>query len=74
MAQNGTSLKIFVPILRLGLPEHVEISITIIDRFPLLIFPKISVRPQLSFDASLLFLICIINNGEMPLLVRRVLL
>ena len=62
MVQNGVPLKIFVAILCLRLPKHVQISVTIIDQFPLLVFPEISVRPQLSFDTSLLFLICIIYN------------
>lgn len=62
MIQNGVALKIIVAILCLGLPEHVQITIAIIDKFPLLVFSKISVRPQLSLDASLLFLICIIYN------------
>lgn len=75
MVQNGASLKIFVAVLCFRLPQHVQISITIIDHFPLLVLPKIGVRPQLSFDASLLFLICIIiYNRQAPLLVRRVLL
>jgi len=74
MIQDGISLKFFVAILCFGLPKHVQISIAIIDQFPLLVFSKISVRPQLSLDASLLFLICIIHNWQVPLLVRWVLL
>lgn len=74
MVQNGASLKIFVAILCFRLPQHVQISIAIIDQFPLLVLPEIGMRPQLSFDTSLLFLICIINNRQVPLLVRRVLL
>lgn len=62
MIQNGVALKIFVAILCLRLPKHVQITIAIIDHFPLLVFSKISVRPQLSLDTSLLFLICIIYN------------
>ena len=61
MIQNGIPLKIFVAILCFGLPKHVQISI-VIDQFPLLVFPEIGVRPQLSLNASLLFLICIIYN------------
>ena len=74
MIQNGISLKIFVAILCFGLPQHVQIRIAIIDQFPLLVFSKIRMRPQLSLDASLLFLICIIYNWQVPLLVRWVLL
>ena len=66
MIQDSISLEIFVAILCFGLPKHVQIHIAIIYQFPLLVFPKIGVRnglrPQLSLDPSLLFLICIIYN------------
>lgn len=62
MIQNGIALKVFVAILCLGLSEYVQVSVAMIDQFSLLVFPEISMRPQLSLDASLLFLIRIIYN------------